>query len=354
LGLPCVSQELYQSESVVSSNVQVCCGALGHTVASRHGPLCFKYMHPKNHKILARTFRVFLGLAAGCALFVYNSANGATLVSGAVSLGYEYDSNVSVDELDGNSSVGDGGVLFAADISLDHDLTDKTSASASYGYSRIDYQDFDFLNRETHMLGGSVSSKWQKLTAGINYFYINARLDGKDFLTYHRASPSLSGFVSRRWFLRGAYVFGDKKIARRPGRDAQNHGTELDAYYFWRGLRRYINLGYVYRQEDSQAERYKYDAHQVKLRVVQRFNVFSRLSTLELGLRYEDRNYTEATPSIGQKRSDERFRAAVEFDIPVSDRINWTIYGGYSDYVSNLPSADYDQSLIGTRVELSF
>jgi hypothetical protein len=354
LGLPCVSQELYQSESVVSSNVQVCCGALGHTVASRHGPLCFKYMHPKNHKILTRTFRVFLGLAAGCALFVYNSAYGATLVSGAVSLGYEYDSNVSVDELDRNSSVGDGGVLFAADISLDHDLTDKTSASASYGYSRIDYQDFDFLNRETHMLGGSVSSKWQKLTAGINYFYINARLDGKDFLTYHRASPSLSGFVSRRWFLRGAYVFGDKTIARRPGRDAQNHGTELDAYYFWRGLRRYINLGYVYRQEDSQAERYKYDAHQVKLRVVQRFNVFSRLSTLELGLRYEDRNYTEATPSIGQKRSDERFRAAVEFDIPVSDRINWTIYGGYSDYVSNLPSADYDQSLIGTRVELSF
>lgn len=354
MGLPCVSQELYQSESVVSSNVQVCCGALGHTVASRHGPLCFKYMHPKNHKILARTFRVFLGLAAGCALFVYNSAYGATLVSGAVSLGYEYDSNVSVDELDRNSSVGDGGVLFAADISLDHDLTDKTSASASYGYSRIDYQDFDFLNRETHMLGGSVSSKWQKLTAGINYFYINARLDGKDFLTYHRASPSLSGFVSRRWFLRGAYVFGDKTIARRPGRDAQNHGTELDAYYFWRGLRRYINLGYVYRQEDSQAERYKYDAHQVKLRVVQRFNVFSRLSTLELGLRYEDRNYTEATPSIGQKRSDERFRAAVEFDIPVSDRINWTIYGGYSDYVSNLPSADYDQSLIGTRVELSF
>lgn len=159
MGLPCVSQELYQSESVVSSNVQVCCGALGHTVASRHGPLCFKYMHPKNHKILTRTFRVFLGLAAGCALFVYNSAYGATLVSGAVSLGYEYDSNVSVDELDRNSSVGDGGVLFAADISLDHDLTDKTSASASYGYSRIDYQDFDFLNRETHMLGGSVSSK---------------------------------------------------------------------------------------------------------------------------------------------------------------------------------------------------
>lgn len=293
-------------------------------------------------------------LVLGSAVFAGVNAHAETLVSGEVSLGYEYDSNVSVDELDRSSSVGDGGVLFAADISVDHDFTDKTSASASYGYSRIDYQDFEFLNRETHMLGGNLSSKWEDVTTSINYFYINARLDGNDFLTYHRVSPSLSGFVSKRWFLRGAYVFGDKTIANRPGRDAQNHGTELDAYYFWRGLRRYINLGYVYRQEDSQAARFKYTAHQVKLRMVQRFEVFSKLSTLELGLRYEDRNYDEETPSIGERRRDERLRATIEFDVPLTDRINWRVYGGYSDYLSNLPSADYDQSIVGTLVELTF
>ena len=315
-------------------------------------------MHASNPVMLARIplAQPRLGRVLGCALLfsVSVSVSAETLVSGEISLGYEYDSNVSVDELDRSASVGDGGVLFAADISLDHDLTDKTSASASYGYSRIDYQDFEFLNRETHMLGGNISSKWDKVTAGINYFYINARLDGNDFLTYHRASPSLSGFVSKRWFLRGAYVFGDKTIAKRPGRDAQNHGAELDGYYFWRGLRRYINLGYVYRQEDSQAARFKYEAHQFKLRAVQRFEVFSKLAILELGLRYEDRNYSDPTPSIGERRRDERFRASIEFDLPVTDRINWTMYGGYSDYLSNLPSADYDQSVVGTRIELTF
>ena len=87
---------------------------------------------------------------------------------------------------------------------------------------------------------------------------------------------------------------------------------------------------------------------------MQRFEVFSKLAILELGLRYEDRNYSDPTPSIGERRRDERFRASIEFDLPVTDRINWTMYGGYSDYLSNLPSADYDQSVVGTRIELTF
>ena len=87
---------------------------------------------------------------------------------------------------------------------------------------------------------------------------------------------------------------------------------------------------------------------------MQRFEVFSKLSTLELGLRYEDRDYDEATPSIGERRHDERLRATIEFDVPLTDRINWRVYGGYSDYLSNLPSADYDQSILGTLVEITF
>ena len=298
--------------------------------------------------------RPLLCLALAAFVSFCTKVSAETVVSGELSVGYEYDSNVTVDEVDRDTNVGDGGFLLNGSISLDHDLTDKTSASASYGYSRVDYQDFDFLSRETHTLGGNISSKLENVTAGINYFFINARLDGNDFLTYHRASPSLSGFVSKRWFLRGAYVFGDKTIARRPGRDAQNHGAELDAYYFWRGLRRYINFGYVYREEDSQAARFKYTAHQLKLRFVQRYEIFSKLSKLELGLRYEDRDYQEATPSIGVRRSDDRIRATIEFELPLTERLNWQVYGGYSDYQSNLPSADYDQSVVGTRVELTF
>ena len=289
-----------------------------------------------------------------CYLLWTMTASGETVISGQLGLGYEYDSNVSVDEVDRSSSLGDNGLLFSADLAIDHDFTDTTSGSASYAYSRIDYEEFDFLSRETHVLGANLSNSWESITGGINYFYIQARLDGNQFLTYHRASPSLSGFVSKKWFLRAAYVYGDKAIANRPGRDAENHGGEFDAYFFWQGLRRYINIGYVYRDENSRADRFDYSSNQWKLRAVQRFELFSRLSTLELGLRYENRDYSSPTPSIGEPRDDERYRAAVELEIPVTEQFNWQVYGGYSDYYSNLPSADYDQSVVGTRIEFNF
>lgn len=279
---------------------------------------------------------------------------GETEISGAVSIGREYDSNVAIDELDQSSNKGDRATLLGADVALKQDVTEDTAASLSYGYSGVNYDNFDTLSRQTHMLGFNLSTDWSAATSGLNYFYIRALLDGEDFLTYQRISPSLSGFVSKRWFLRGAYVYGQKDVTSRQGRSAKNHGGEVDAYFFWQGLRRYINLGYSYRNEDSEAARFDYSGHQIKLRLVQRFDIFGELTTFELGMRYEVRDYSSPTPSISAERDDDRLRLKAELEIPLGSHLQWSVYTSYSDYSSNLPSADYQQTLVGTRIELSF
>ena len=162
-------------------------------------------------------------------------------------------------------------------------------------------------------------------------------------------SPSLSGFISKRWFARGAYVFSDKTLDDRPDRDAQTHAGEADLYFFRRGLRSYFNLGYQFKDEDAEAARYDFRSHNLKLRYIHRAELFSRLAKIELSWRFEDRDYVSETPSIGADRDDTRNRWKVDLEYPVTDQATIQLYGGYADYESNLPAADYYQTVFGTR-----
>ena len=103
-----------------------------------------------------------------------------------------------------------------------------------------------------------------KATVGVNWFDVSADLDDKEFLTYERFSPYLAGFLSKQWFLRGEYVYGEKTIARRPGREADSHSVSLDSYYFIQGLKRYAVVGYTFRVDNARANRYDYDSHAIK------------------------------------------------------------------------------------------
>jgi len=280
---------------------------------------------------------------------------GEASFTGGLSLGFEYDTNVAVDEVDKSSNLSDIGRVFGAEIEAQFDVGEQVSGRAFYDYQATNYAEFDSLNRQTHSAGASLSTDLSKWKAGVSYFFTNSQLNNTNFLTYHRFSPSISGFTSKRWFFRSAYVYGDKSLEKRPGRDATAHGLETDAYYFWRGLRRYFNVGYAYRDENSRADRFSYSGHLIKLRAVQRFDTnVGRRSTLELGFRYEERNYDSITPSINNIRADGRLRIIAKFDYPLNELLSWQIYADYSDYNSNLPSADYEQIIIGTSLSLSF
>jgi hypothetical protein len=73
------------------------------------------------------------------------------------------------------------------------------------------------------------------------------------------------------------------------------------------------------------------------------------MAKLELAWRYEDRDYSSVTASIGEDRSDERNRWRADFEIPMIGQSSVQVYYSYADYESNYPQADYTQNLFGTR-----
>ncbi|RLA46675.1 MAG: hypothetical protein DRR04_04540 [Gammaproteobacteria bacterium] len=269
--------------------------------------------------------------------------------SAEVGLGGEYDSNVSVEEVDRATNQGDYAMTMDVGLEAQKELSRTIKVAATYDFSQVLYKEFSRVDRQTHILGTDLALDLDRVDTGISFYYINSRLDNDKFLELYRVSPSVSGFLAKKWFARGAYVYSNKSIENRPGRDANTNAGEVDLYYFHRGLRSYFNLGYRYKDEDADANRLDYTSNSLKLRYIHRFEIFSRIAKLELAWRYEDRNYSTITPSIGEDRDDQRHRWRADFEMPIIGRSAVQVYYGYANYDSNYPSADYTQNLFGTR-----
>ena len=269
--------------------------------------------------------------------------------SGMLGIGAEYDSNVSVEEVDATTNEGDYAMTLDAGLGVKKQLSTRTRAALTYDFSQSIYDKFSQVDRQTHMLGADLGLDLARVDPSLSVYYINSRLDGSQFLELVRVSPSVSGFLAQKWFARGAYVYSDKTINDREGRDASTNAAEADVYFFARGLRQYFNLGYRFRHENADADQYDYESNAVKLRFIQRFELFSRMTKLELAWRYEDRNYRSDTPSIGEKRHDQRNRLRLDYEVPVFGGAAVQFFAGYADYESNYQPANYDQTIVGTR-----
>jgi hypothetical protein len=269
-------------------------------------------------------------------------------------VGAEYDSNVTVDEVDLSSGQSDEAWIVDMQVGVKQPLGSDATLALTYDVAQSTYREFSRVDRLTQILGADLSGKLGDSNIGVSAYYIDAQLDGEGFLEYLRVSPSVSGFLARKWFARGAFVYSERRIDQRRARDAETGAGELDLYYFHRGLRSYFNLGYRYRSEDAVAAQFDFDSHGLKLRYIRRFDAFGRRIKSELALRYEERDYRSDEPTIGEPRDDDRLRVKADIEVPLGRHLAWQFYGSYGDFESNLPRADFTQTIVGTRLELSW
>lgn len=278
----------------------------------------------------------------------------ATRWRAELGVGAEYDTNVTVDEVDVSSGQSDYARTLDVELGVKHNFSEKTAASLNYDISQSSYNEFSRVDRLTQILGADINTDLGGSNAGVSAYYIDSQLDGEPFLRFVRASPYVSGFLSRRWFARGAYVYSEREIDQRAERDARTQNGEIDVYFFQRGLRSYFNLGYRYRDEDAVADELDFRAHSIKLRYIRRFDLWQQQAKAEFAVRYEIRDYESDEPTIEEPRQDDRVRWKLDLEMPLSKRVAWQWYYSYGDYVSNLPRADFTQTIVGTRLQFSW
>ena len=268
--------------------------------------------------------------------------------------GYALDDNVGLDELERATGQSDEVTSLEIQGSAEFSFNDRASVRVSAGLVDDSYRQFSKVDRRTESLGINVETQLDKATVGINWFDVSADLDDEAFLTYQRLSPYVAGFLSKQWFIRGEYVYGEKTIARRPGREADSHSVSIDSYYFIQGLKRYAVLGYTFRVDNARANRYDYDSHALKLRYVHRESLAKLPLELELEGKFEDRQYKSPDPFIQTEREDTRLRFSAELRLLISEYASVSVHLKNSDFDSNLPTASYSDLVVGTALRLSF
>ncbi len=271
-----------------------------------------------------------------------------------VTIGAEYDSNVSVDSIDRTTNIGDNSALFKAKANYKMPLGNDTEFRLGYSFSQSSHETFSNFDIRSQMASANLVHDFGPFKAGLAYRHSNAQLDGEDFLTLKQVSPYLSGFVAKKVFIRTSYTQTDKSFDNRPVRDAESRMLGADVYFFLRGIRRYWIVGYKRENEDAIGPEFDFDANHFRLKYQQRFVLGGKDLKMGLGWRYEGRAYNGMTPSINMIREDNRNRYQAEIEYPLTPSSFFQLEFERADYDSNLPSADYNQNLAAVRLGFEF
>jgi len=297
--------------------------------------------------------------AAMAALFAAGFAGGAEAQQKRLtltgSIGFEYDDNVTTDEIDSTSNLSDMALLIELGGAYKPKFGGAYGLELGYDFSQSLHEDLDDFDLQTHTLSASVEREVSSWDLGLIYLYSRTFLGGDDFLGIHSATPSVGRSVTDRWYVSLRYGFQAKNFIQdaNDARDAVNNGLTIDNFIFFDQSRSYISLGYRIEDENTDGDQFDYIGHflhaRAKLRVpikrIQRWN-----PVLRLGFEFSKKDYSSITPSIGAERDDERVTLSAALTAAITKYENIELAVEHIEADSNLASADYEETIVIFRV----
>lgn len=274
--------------------------------------------------------------------------------SGGITVGAEHNSNLSVSQLESASGQSDTAATVDANLDMRWQPVARLNVEGGYSYTGSRYQDIDSFDLDMHLLYTDLSYDFSALTLGANYYFADADLGGDSFLELNQYSLYAGKLFGTAWFLRGALNVARKEFASFDARDADNEGASVDLYRFFNEGRSSVALGYAYEEEDTRDPSFIYTADTLRLRLNHRFTLAAKDVQLQLGYRFQDRDYDYITPSIAAPRDDSQ--RVGDMRLEVSLLKNLALIGRWENgnYQSRLPSADFTDNRMSLGARLSF
>jgi hypothetical protein len=273
---------------------------------------------------------------------------------GTAGLGYEYDSNVAVLDLDTASGESDTALQAEAGISAKWRPAKPFSAMLGYNFNDTRHSEFSAFDLTIHRISADLAYDFGALDVGLLYHDIHARLDDDGFLDIQQVNPYVSYMMNKRLLLRAGYAHSEKDFLSNAERVADNDGLSVDGYWFVDGLNRYVVMGLKVDREDAVDSQFDYRSDRIKLQFSQRFEAWEKPATMKLRTQYDVRDYDNVTESIGERREDKRFRAGVSTELELTEWLEVEGVAELANNQSNLASVNFSEKVYTLNLSASF
>lgn len=273
---------------------------------------------------------------------------------GTAGLGYKYDSNVAVLELDTTSGESDTALQTEAGISAKWRPAKPFSVTLRYNFNDTSHADFSAFDLTIHRVSADLTYDFEALDVGFLYHDIHARLDDDGFLDIQQVNPYVSYRMHKKLLLRAGYAHSEKSFLSNAGRVADNDGLSVDGYWFVDGLNRYVVMGLKVAREDAVDSQFNYRSDRIKLQFSQRLEAWEKPMTMKLRTQYEVRDYDNVTESLGAPREDKRFRAGVSTELELTEWLGVEGSAEFANNQSNLASVDFSEKVYTLNLSASF
>jgi len=269
-------------------------------------------------------------------------------------VGLEVDSNVSVPELDASSGKSDVAGVFELGGSYRFLHAPNYEAEIGYDFYQSVYSDVTEANLRSHTFGIDGTRDVHGADVGGSYRFTHSQLGGDDFLNLHNLLPSVGFSVLPNWYAIVGYNYLHKNFDRDNDRDGDQHALALDNFWFVCDGRASIALGYRLQKENTHGAQYDFFGNLVSARFKTPLSIKSFDFDAMLFFQYQSRDYDHVTPSIGKKRDDNRYNAALGLGKDINQYVRAQIDYQYFNSDSNLPEADYDEHIVTMTIGVEY
>ncbi|MCH8312219.1 MAG: tetratricopeptide repeat protein [Nitrospinae bacterium] len=268
--------------------------------------------------------------------------------------GFEYDDNITVDEIDQTTELDDFSYIFEFSGAYKFLQTPKFKMEAGYDFYQSLHDDLSAFDIQSHIFSLNGSYEFKKLDLGLFSIYNRTTLGAADFLEIYSTSPSVGFSVTDYWYATVSYSYKNTNFFNLSNRDAQNHGFGMSNFLFFLDGKVMVLLGYQFENEITTGAEFEYLGHYLNANVKFPIPLLNLRTKVSLGYKFFFKDYKNITASIGKKRDDFRHTAELQIFQPIYKNLHVKLNYQYIHSISNLASSDYQENVVNFLLGIAF